>query len=120
MKKRGICLLLAALMLLGVIPGIGFVSHATEATAEKVEPRMIFNYNCDSLTGDVATAKSNKYPAYYFADSKTEGVEPGTIVVGSDGSAEGYSTLNFGESVKFAIGAKLDMGFNKYSFNFKQ
>ena len=97
MKKRGICLLLAAVMLLGMIPA----SFATETAPAKVEPKVIFDYNCDSLTGNVATAKSNKYPAYYFADSKTAGVEPGTIVAGSDGSAEGYSTLNFGFNLPY-------------------
>ena len=91
MKKRGICLLLAAVMLLGMIPA----SFATETAPAKVEPKVIFDYNCDSLTGSIATAKSNKAPAYYFADSKTAGVEAGTVVAGSDGSAEGSSTLNF-------------------------
>ena len=91
MKKRGVSFLLAAVMLLGMIPA----SFATETAPAKVEPKVIFDYNCDSLTGSIATAKSNKAPAYYFADSKTAGVEAGTVVAGSDGSAEGYSTLNF-------------------------
>ncbi len=91
MKKRGISLFLAAVMLLGMIPA----SFATETAAEKIEPKVIFDYNCDALNDGVATAKSNKAPAYYFADSKTAGVESGTILADSDGSTEGYCTLNF-------------------------
>ena len=91
MKKRLFSLLLAAVMLLGMIPA----SIATDTAAEKAEPKVVFDYNCDSLTGDVAFARGNVFPACYFADSKTAGVEPGTILADSDGSKQDYSTLNF-------------------------
>jgi len=67
-------------MLTGTLPGLCTITRAEETvTAETV-----FDYNCDSLTDPIVSAKSNKAPAYYFADSKTEGVEPGTVLADSD------------------------------------
>ena len=99
MKKRLFSLLLVAVMLLGTIP---FAVYGTETVPEKAEPKVIFDYNCDSLADSVVAVKSNKYPAYYFADSKTEGVKDGTILADSDGSKEGFASLNFSPELHHA------------------
>ena len=99
MKKHAFSMFLAAVMLLGTIP---FAVYGTETVPEKAEPKVIFDYNCDSLADSVVAVKSNKYPAYYFADSKTEGVKDGTILADSDGSKEGFASLNFSPELHHA------------------
>ncbi|MBR2847819.1 MAG: hypothetical protein IKB87_00005, partial [Clostridia bacterium] len=77
MKKRIFSLLLALLMLVGIIPA----SFAAETEPAQVTPTVVFDYNCDSLTDKlITTLEFSKYPGHFFADSKTAGVEPGTIL----------------------------------------
>ena len=107
MKKRVISLFLALLMLVGIVPA----SFATETASAEVTPTVVFDYNCDSLTDKlITTLKFSKYPTHFFADSKTAGVEPGTILVGSDGSTQNYCYLDFNFDLPNpAISLELDM-----------
>jgi len=89
MKKRFLSLLLCAVMLTGVMPGIGFSAEAADKPAKTV----LFDYTCDSITDPLVSVTSNNRPFYYFADSKTEGVAEGTVETGSNGKAEGYTTM---------------------------
>jgi len=92
MKKRLSCLLLCAAMLLGIIPGFAAPLSAAD---EEMEEKVVFDYNCDSLTDPAITLSSNTPPFYYFADSQTEGVNEGTVYMGGNARSTGYCVMHF-------------------------
>ena len=52
----------------------------------------------------------NNYPAYYFADFTTKGVEKGTVYMGGDGSEKHYASLIMKhESTDAAVTLEVDM-----------
>lgn len=92
MKKRIFSLLLAAVTMLGAVPGFSLIPSA-EAATETV----ILDNNCTSLPDSTTGIKGN-YPGYYFADVSNKNgisVPSGTILMGADGSAEQSHSLNY-------------------------
>jgi len=108
MKARVLSFLLCAVILFSAIPVA--VSAEEAAPEQATEPTVVFDYNCDSLKDKLTTLKFSKYPTHFFADSKTDGVEPGTILVGADGSTQAYCYLDFNFDLPDpAISLELDM-----------
>ncbi len=92
MKKRMLSLLLCALILFGTLNGF---TVPLAAAGELPKETVVIDYNCDSLTDPQVTVSSNNPPYCYFADSKTDGVEQGTVYMSGDSTSTGYSTMHF-------------------------
>ena len=124
MHKRICAFLLAAVMLMGVVPAFSVYAEdaaETEKTAESAEKteetaktesseKVVFDWNCDYIDFDTVKPSGNNYPAYYFADFTTKGVEKGTVHMGGDGSEKHYASLIIKhESTKAAVTLDVDM-----------
>ncbi len=100
MTKRLFAMLLCAAMLLSFVPSFGIAAaDAAETTAEEAAApveKVLLDYNCDAVKADGISLRGNKYPSYYIVDSETgkeEGVAAGTILMGSDGTTRGDTSL---------------------------
>ncbi len=115
MQKRICAFLLAAVMLMGVVPAFSvYAEDAAEKTEETAKTesseKVVFDWNCDIIDFDTVKPSGNNYPAYYFADFTTKGVEKGTVHMGGDGSEKHYASLIINhESTKAAVTLDVDM-----------
>ncbi len=92
MKKRICALLLAALMIVGMMPAFSQPASAADSTGT-----VVLDWNCDMISA-VGRAGGNSYPDFYILDSTSEngreaGVPSGTVKFGGTAATQGYAIL---------------------------